>query len=127
MAKTPKFTLGELEEAIMEVVWERPSVTVRDVVEALRPRQVAYTTVMTVMTRLTSQHILRRTPGEHGAFRYHAQRCRDDFYTHASRMAIDDLVKRYGAVAMAQFIDRLDKVPPHQLAKLRRRLVNSER
>lgn len=111
----------------MEVIWERQHVTVREVVDALRQRRIAYTTVMTVMTRLTAQHILQRQPGDHGAFRYHARLCRDDFYTHASRAAIDDLVKRYGAVAMAQFMNRLDKVPHQQLAKLRRRLADSGR
>lgn len=127
MAKAQKNTLGELEEAIMEVVWDSGTVTVREVVDSLQQRGVAYTTVMTVMTRLTAQHILRRQPGDHGAFRYQAKLCREDFYAHASRAVIDDLVKRYGAVAMAQFIDRLDKVPQHQLAELRRRLTNSGR
>ena len=127
MAKTTKYTLGELEEAVMEVVWSRQEATVREVVDALQHRHIAYTTVMTVMTRLTSQRVLQRQPGEHGAFRYRARLCQDAFYTQASRAVIDDLVKRYGAVAMAQFIDRLDKVPHHQLAELRRRLANNRR
>ena len=49
MAKTsPVLTEQELE--IMKVVWERDSATVRDVYETLRAqRQIAYTTVMTMM------------------------------------------------------------------------------
>src|SRR5688500_19794657 len=49
MAKQlPVLTEQELE--IMKVVWERDSVTVRDVYETLRAqRQIAYTTVMTMM------------------------------------------------------------------------------
>ena len=49
MAKVPP-VLTELELEIMKVVWERDSATVRDVYETLRERrQIAYTTVMTMM------------------------------------------------------------------------------
>ena len=49
MAKTaPVLTEQELE--IMKVVWDRENATVRDVYETLRAkRQIAYTTVMTMM------------------------------------------------------------------------------
>jgi predicted transcriptional regulator len=117
-----KHTLGQLEEAIMNVVWKRGTVTVRDVVDALASRRVAYTTVMTVMTRLTTQRLLQRQPGEGGAYRYSALQSREVFSTSASRAAVDDLVKRYGAVAFAQFIDRLDRLPDRELQELRRRL-----
>jgi predicted transcriptional regulator len=44
----PVLTEQELE--IMKIVWERESATVRDVYETLRERrQIAYTTVMTMM------------------------------------------------------------------------------
>jgi predicted transcriptional regulator len=47
-AQPPVLTEQELE--IMKVVWERESATVRDVYETLRERrQIAYTTVMTMM------------------------------------------------------------------------------
>ena len=49
MAK-PAPVLTEQELEIMKVVWERDSTTVRDVYETLRAqRQIAYTTVMTMM------------------------------------------------------------------------------
>jgi predicted transcriptional regulator len=49
MAKVPP-VLTEQELEIMKVVWQRESATVRDVYETLRAkRQIAYTTVMTMM------------------------------------------------------------------------------
>ncbi len=54
--------LGELERAVMERVWawQRP-VSVRDVVDDLvRDRDIAYTTVMTIMERLHRKCFLRR-------------------------------------------------------------------
>ena len=45
----------------MKIVWERESVTTRDVYEALlERRKVAYTTVMTMMKILEQKHYLRK-------------------------------------------------------------------
>src|SRR3954452_12737455 len=55
-------TLTGQELEIMKVVWERESVTVRDVYEALlKRRKVAYTTVMTMMKILEQKKFLRRS------------------------------------------------------------------
>lgn len=54
--------LGDLEAAIMERLWSyhRPA-SVRDVLEDLRrEREIAYTTVMTVMDKLHTKGLLRR-------------------------------------------------------------------
>src|SRR5437867_8089362 len=54
--------LTPLELDIMKAVWRRPPITVRDVQEAIRPvRQLAYTTVMTIMDRLYHKGFLKRT------------------------------------------------------------------
>jgi predicted transcriptional regulator len=53
--------LGELEAQIMSVVWEKGEATVQDVKDALEPeRKLAYTTVMTVMSRLAGKGMLIR-------------------------------------------------------------------
>ncbi|MER5427132.1 BlaI/MecI/CopY family transcriptional regulator [Streptosporangium roseum] len=54
--------LGDLESAIMNRLWayRRPA-SVRDVLEDLRrDREIAYTTVMTVMDKLHTKGLLRR-------------------------------------------------------------------
>ncbi|HYT81375.1 MAG TPA: BlaI/MecI/CopY family transcriptional regulator [Actinomycetota bacterium] len=55
-------TLGELEARIMQVLWHRSEpATVRTVHgELTREREIAYTTVMTVMDRLARKGMLRR-------------------------------------------------------------------
>jgi predicted transcriptional regulator len=54
-------TLTEQELGIMKVVWERDSVTVRDVYEALlERRKIAYTTVMTMMKILEQKKYLKK-------------------------------------------------------------------
>ncbi len=53
--------LGELELAIMQVVWARGEVAVRDVWDVLHPtRALAYTTVMTVMSIVTASAVHHR-------------------------------------------------------------------
>lgn len=53
--------IGSLEAAILAVVWQHDSVTVREVYETLRKRrQIAYTTVMTVMNNLVKKHLLEQ-------------------------------------------------------------------
>ncbi|MER6176091.1 BlaI/MecI/CopY family transcriptional regulator, partial [Streptosporangium sp. NPDC001681] len=56
--------LGDLESTVMERLWSyhRPA-SVRDVLEDLRrERDIAYTTVMTVMDKLQKKGLLRRKP-----------------------------------------------------------------
>ncbi|MFI7679153.1 BlaI/MecI/CopY family transcriptional regulator [Actinophytocola sp. NPDC049390] len=54
--------LGELESAVMDVVWEAHApMLVRDVLEALAPdRPLAYTTVLTVLDKLHGKGWVRR-------------------------------------------------------------------
>jgi predicted transcriptional regulator len=54
--------LTPLELDIMKMVWRKSPITVRDVQIALRPRRnLAYTTVMTIMSRLYGKGFLTRT------------------------------------------------------------------
>ncbi len=58
-ARKPVLTKHEL--AIMQIVWQRPAVTVRDVYEELlKRRKIAYTTVMTMMGILEAKGYLRK-------------------------------------------------------------------
>lgn len=51
--------IGSLEADILAVVWKKDRTTVRAVYETLRERrQIAYTTVMTVMNNLVKKHLL---------------------------------------------------------------------
>src|SRR5688572_8069575 len=53
--------LGPLETDVMEAVWARGDATVRDVHATLaRRRDIAYTTVMTTMSRLAAKGLLER-------------------------------------------------------------------
>lgn len=114
--------LGDLERAIMEVVWAHPRVTVREVVGRLSGSRVpAYTTVMTVMNRLVEKNILRRTP-DGQSFRYAAVKSKTQYVASCSRDVVNTFVRCYGDVALAQFIDVLDDVDPKKVIALKQSL-----
>ena len=74
-SKSPTLTHQELE--IMKVVWDRETVTVRDVYEELlEKRKVAYTTVMTMMNILEQKGHLVKTQ-EDRAYLYRSTKPRN--------------------------------------------------
>jgi len=71
--------VGELERAVMEVLWDRAEpVAVRDVATALTGRDLAYTTVMTVLDRLAKKGFARRSR-DGRAWRYEPANSREEY------------------------------------------------
>lgn len=85
--KTPTLTPHEL--AIMKVVWQRDQATVRDVYETLRERrQIAYTTVMTMMKILEEKGFLKKSREER-AYVYRPSRPRQQVVAAMVRDFVD--------------------------------------
>jgi BlaI family transcriptional regulator, penicillinase repressor len=64
MSKTPPkrdFDLGDAELAVLRVLWDHGPQTVREVMQHMhdRGRRVAYTTVLTFLTRLEQKGVVR--------------------------------------------------------------------
>lgn len=80
--------LGELERAVMEVLWERSEPAGgRDVARALSERDLAYTTVMTVLNRLATKGFVRRER-DGQAWRFTPSASREDYI---ARLMLDAL------------------------------------
>jgi predicted transcriptional regulator len=110
--------LGELQAEIMEIAWARDRVAVRDVLTVLHiKRTIAYTTVMTVMTRLAEQGILSRE--RVGKADYYRPACtREQLRARISGNIVNSLVADFGDVALSQFLDVLGRVDAESLARL---------
>ncbi len=122
---TTKISLGNLEKDIMRVLWKVEQATVREVLEQLqKKRDIAYTTVMTVMTRLCEKKILRRTRCETGAYCYTSVESKRGFQKKRSENAIRLLLRECGEVAVAQFIDAVEQSNSKELAVWRKKLKN---
>lgn len=96
----------------MRVVWTQGRSTVQSVLDALnaeRQRRLAYTTVMTILSRLFERGLLAREK----AGRSYVYVPADDeaaVVEAVSRRAVDDLLARFGTTALRQFAERLADV-----------------
>lgn len=91
--------LGELERAIMEVLWESSDpMTVRQVGICLTDRDLAHTTVMTVLDRLTKKGFVRRQRVGR-AWRYQPAESREAYVAELMLTALDQTGDRQAALA----------------------------
>ena len=110
--------LGELELEIMQVIWARQRVTVREVLEVLTERRpLAYTTVMTVMTRLMDKGILRQHRQDR-TYEYEAIYTSEELTTKAVGQTIRSLLESFGPLAITEFIHQIGQVDPDELQRL---------
>jgi predicted transcriptional regulator len=115
----PEDLLGELEAAIMQLIWQRGEVTVREVWEALQAsRPLAYTTVMTVMSRLVPKGVLA-TRKQGKTYFYRATATPNDFVAQRARLAVREVLSSFGDLALSQFLRELDGMDPERLNALR--------
>lgn len=116
--------LGSLELSAMRALWVGSPATVRLVLErvnATRPDALAYTSVMTVLDRLHDKGLVTRERAGR-AWEYtpvHEDETR--LVGHLGRRQVDELVDRFGTVALVHFVaalDELDVATRRQLEEL---------
>ena len=112
---------GELQSQVLAAVRERGSCTVRDVHEHLAAeRTVAYTTVLTVMSRLVQRGVLTRAQsGKAGVFSVAVS---DD--ADAAGRVVEQLLGRFGTVGVSEFVAHAMGDP--ELRAELRRLVDDD-
>ena len=112
--------LGPLEAVVMERLWKRGTATVRDVVDDLgRTRALAYTTIMTIMTRLHEKGLLERSR-DGKTYVYRPAFSKEEHRARLSRELVRGLVDEFGDVALAHFAEELGGVDTAHRAALRR-------
>lgn len=90
--------LGDLERAVMEVVWAAGApVSVRDVLARLDGRRPAYTTVMTVLDRLARKGVVTREL-DGRAWAYTAALTREEFVARLMLDVLDNAGSRDAAL-----------------------------
>lgn len=101
--------LGPLERRVMDCVWERRKTTVREVYDCLKTsRKIAYTTVMTVMMRLTEKGFLNRVKKGH-FYIYTPRETKKHATKGIVRSVLDSLISQYGKEAVTAFTDELKR------------------
>jgi predicted transcriptional regulator len=111
--------LGPLEQDVMEIVWQLEEATVRDVHQRLsKRRKIAYTTVMTTMSRLAGKGLLRRDT-EALAHRYRPAVSRDDYARATVASVLGWLVDRYPEPAATYLSEVVGDIDDETLGRLR--------
>lgn len=109
--------LGELEQAVMEVLWDEAPLAVRDVQRRLGRGKPAYTTVMTTLDRLYKKRLLAREKVGL-AFVYRPAIDRDGYRRRVVEAAVGPLFDDGAAAVLAAFVDVAAKFDEGHLAQL---------
>ena len=114
--------LGPLETDIMQLVWREKFTTVKKVHRALQDnRDIAYTTVMTTMTRLAEKGVLtRRRDGL--AYVYTPAVTKRDFEAMMVRRVLDGLMDDYEEETITYLLDYLAERDPKKFEQIQKRL-----
>jgi predicted transcriptional regulator len=121
-----KHTLGDLQHAIMSVLWERDEATVSDVHEALREeRGLAPTTIATMLRKMEAKGVVaHRSEGRQ--FVYRATVSEAD----VKRSMVGEIVDRLFQGDAAELVNHLvsdHEIDPEDLARLRKLLKETRK
>lgn len=115
--------LHELEQEVMDEVWRLGQTPVRDVLDALNARSDkprAYTTIMTIMTRLHDKGLLDRT--RVGKSHVYEPTMSSDEYADARASAqVEALVDEWGEVALVHFAKEMSRLDPKRRRQVAQR------
>ncbi len=104
-ARGAAHVLGELETAVMELLWKEPGQSVNEVEESLRrKRGSAHTTVSTTLDRMHRKGYLTRVK-QGKAFLYAPQYTREEFERGLAQEVLGALLNQFTEPALSAFVD----------------------
>lgn len=115
--------LGPLEYGVMTALWSSAPAAVPTVLEAVNAEravaeQLAYTTVMTVLSRLHDKGLVVRDRRGRG-YEYTPRYSEPGLVAHLSEREVQGLLDRYGEVALAQFAAAVERADERLVGRLR--------
>ncbi|MDQ3686187.1 MAG: BlaI/MecI/CopY family transcriptional regulator [Acidobacteriota bacterium] len=125
-ARGAAHVLGELETAVMELLWKESGQSVNEVEERLRhKREIAHTTVSTTLDRMHRKgYLTREKQGK--AFLYVPRYTREEFERGLAQEVLGALLNQFTEPALSAFVDlvgddtsKLDKLEAMIRAKRR--------
>ena len=126
----PRSSLGDLERSVMETLWDAGDgwLTVREVHDRLsRSREIAYTTVMTVLDRMTRKQIVERERTGR-AWRYRPTQSRGEMTAEVMRQALGEFAAEANArERTAALVAFVGEASPADREALREALAALER
>lgn len=104
-------SLSNLEQTVMDIVWNRKECSVRDAVEELRKtRRIAYTTVSTIFQRLSAKGLLVKK--EKGlVYVYSPKLSKESYSKKIAKSFMQTFVHSFGDIAIASFAKSIESLP----------------
>lgn len=104
-------SLGELEQQIMDIVWERKQCSAREVLTKLeKNKKLAYTTVATILQRLYEKGLVKRTDDNSG-YIYSPKLSKESYSRNIAQSFLKKFINSFGDTAIASFAQSVDKLP----------------
>lgn len=127
MIKRFRLPSDELESAVLAVLWDLGTASVREVHDRLgAPKGLVYTTTAKVMDRLREKGLVQRT--QHGkAFVYRPRVAPDEVERARARDAVSRLFGAAPRAAVAALVEAVDSVDPTLLDELERAVAAHRR
>lgn len=116
--------LGDLEQEVMEVLWQVGALAVRDIVERL-PRKSAYSSVITVANRLVQKEVLEREK-DGKTFIYAPKVSREELVAKASQSVLERVSEIAPPATVVNILGSVVSDDDEALAELER-LIARER
>ncbi len=103
--------LGELEQQVMDILWEHKQCLARDVLIVLeKNRKLAYTTVATILQRLYDKGLVARKDHKLGHI-YSPKLSKEKYSRNIARSFLKKFIGSFGDTAIASFAESIDKLP----------------
>ena len=120
-------TLSNLEKEVMDIIWQKKECSVRDVVNELqKKREIAYTTVATIIQRLENKELVIRR--EEGKTNFYKSKLTKESYTkRIAQSFIKTFVQSFGNTAVASFADSIDSLPTDKRESLLKLLLENDK
>lgn len=117
---------GSLEVKVMNTLWEKEKLTIKQVHEILNSEDpISLNAVMTVMIRLSEKGHLRKETTGGGRNRltfFYPVQTKEQFIIEETRAVTNGLIEDFGSLVVNHFIERLDDADPELINLLEKRI-----
>ena len=95
----------------MNIVWESKERSVRDVLQELnKKRQIAYSTVATILRRLETKNLVTKNSTSMTFF-YHPTISKEKYSKGIASTFIKNFISSFGSSGMSSFVESLEELP----------------
>lgn len=101
--------LSNLEQEVMDIVWQNKECSVRDVLVSLR-KNYAYTTIATIFQRLHKKGLVDKKKDKEG-YAYSPRLTKEFYSKNLASSFLTKFISSFGDVAIASFADSIDNLP----------------